>query len=46
VSPRVVDEDTPHQLRRDSKKMGAILPLDSGVIDQPHIRFVYERSGV
>ena len=31
---RVVNENSPHQLRRNSEKMGAILPFGVSLIDQ------------
>jgi YVTN family beta-propeller protein len=36
----VVDEDTPHHIRRDPKEMAAILPRHRDVTDQPQIHLV------
>jgi hypothetical protein len=43
---RVVDQDAPHETRRDREKMRAVLPLDAGLPCDPQIRFVHERGRV
>src|SRR5262249_19016506 len=39
---RVVEQDAPHDLRGNGKKMGAVLPVDAPLIDQLQIGFVDE----
>jgi hypothetical protein len=39
----VIEEDAAHHVCRDSQKMGAILPRDPILVDQPEVRFVDER---
>jgi hypothetical protein len=41
-----LDEDSPHDLRRDSKEMNTIPPLDSMDIDQPQISLVHQGGGL
>ena len=43
VATGVVDEDPPHDLCGDAKKMGPIPPIDMALIDEAQIRFVDER---
>src|SRR5215213_5272985 len=46
VTPRVVDQDTAHRLRRCRHEMGAVLPVHALVIDQPQVGFVDESRGL
>ena len=39
-------QDVSHKLRRKPEEMCAVLPLDIFPIDQPHVGFVYQRSGL
>ena len=41
---RHVDQDAPHQLRREREKMRAILPADAAGVDEPEIGFVDQRG--
>jgi hypothetical protein len=43
---RVIDQDTPHELTCSAEKVSAILPLDSGLTNQTHIRLVHECRGL
>src|SRR5450631_795630 len=40
MTASVVHQDLPHQLRRNRKEMGAILPLGKILIDQTNVSFV------
>lgn len=40
--PRIVHEDASHQLRRDGKEVGAVLPLCRSLIDQLDVRLVHQ----
>ena len=40
---RMVDEDPPHHLRRHSDELGAVLPLDPALADEPDECFMDER---
>src|ERR1019366_2973315 len=40
TTPRMINQNAPHELGRNREKMGAILPLHVLVIHQPHIGFV------
>src|SRR5688572_13086606 len=44
--PRVVDEDAAHGLRRCRHEMGAVLPVNALVIDQPQVGFVDQGRGL
>ncbi len=43
---RNVDQHAPHNLRRDRKEMGAILPLHVLPVDQAQVGFVDQRSSL
>ncbi len=40
----MVDQDPPHRLRGDREEVPAVLPLDSGLVDQPEVGLVDERG--
>jgi hypothetical protein len=42
----MVDQDSPHQLRRDAKELRAVLPADALLIDELEIGFVHETRGL
>src|SRR5262245_17364 len=42
----VVHEDPSHRLRRDAKKVGAVLPVDAIEPEQLHVRLVHETGRV
>src|SRR5579871_1023036 len=46
VAARMVHQDAPHQLRRDSEEMCAILPLHARIVHQAHIGFIYQCGGL
>ena len=46
VRARVVNQDTAHHLRRDAEEMGAVLPVDPRLIDQPQVSLVHQGSGL
>jgi len=37
VTTRVIDQDPAHDLRRDTKEMRAILPIDLALVDEPDV---------
>jgi hypothetical protein len=39
----MVDKDPAHELRRDSKKKGAVLPADPALVHELQIRLEHER---
>ena len=39
----MVDEDPPHQAGGHREEMGAVLPLDTGEVDEPKVGLVHER---
>jgi hypothetical protein len=41
---RVVYQHAPHHVRGQSKELGAILPIDTVLIDQPEVRLVHQRG--
>ena len=43
---REVDEDPPHDLRRDAEEVRAVLPADVFPVDQPQVGLVDERGGL
>lgn len=43
---RMLDEYAPHRFSRSAEEMGTAAPLDSILVDEPQIRFVYERGAV
>src|SRR5260221_4194660 len=46
MTPRMLYQNTPHQLRRNGEKMGAILPLHALIIHQPHVGFIDQGRGL
>jgi hypothetical protein len=40
VTTGVIDQDAPHDLGRDTKTMGAILPIDVALIAEPDVRLM------
>jgi hypothetical protein len=38
----VVDQDMSHQRRRHAEKVGAVLPMDGGLVHQPQVRLVHQ----
>ncbi len=46
MTARILDQDLPHEAGRDSKKMGAILPLRQFLTDQADVRFVNQGSAL
>jgi hypothetical protein len=43
---RVIDEDTPHELRRQREELGPIHPAYTSLLYQTDVRFVHERGGL
>jgi hypothetical protein len=46
MTPRVIDQNAPHDLRRDREEVGTIRPVHILLIDQANVRFVYQGSGL
>jgi len=46
LSARVIDEDTPHQLRGNREEMPTILPVDLALAEQLHVGFVDDHRGL
>ena len=46
VAARVVNQNPAHDLCRDSKEMGSVLPVHVALIDQPQIDLVHQRRGL
>jgi hypothetical protein len=42
VATRVIDENPAHHLRRDTKEMRSILPVDVVLVDEPDVGLVNE----
>jgi len=42
----MVDQYAPHHLGRNCEEMGAILPLHALVVNQTHVGFIYQGSGL
>ena len=42
----VVDEDTPHHLRRDTEKLRAVLPRHTILTYKADVRLVHQRRGL
>jgi hypothetical protein len=42
----MIDEYAPHHLSRDSHKMGAVLPLNLFLINEPKVCLIYQRGGL
>jgi hypothetical protein len=40
----VTDQDAPHHLGGDAEELGAILPVDLVLIDEPEINLVHQRG--
>jgi hypothetical protein len=40
VTTGVIDQDPAHDLRRDTKEMRSILPIDLALVDEPHVRLM------
>jgi hypothetical protein len=40
MTTSVVDEDAAHDLRRDTKEVRAILPIDLALVDEPEVRLM------
>src|SRR5262245_47228394 len=40
VTTSVVDQDAPHDLRRHTKEVRAILPIDLALVDEPDVRLM------
>src|ERR1017187_7153434 len=46
TTPRMINQNAPHELGRNREKMDAMLPLRVLVIHQPHIGFVNQSGGL
>lgn len=46
VSPRVIDQNASHDLRRDREEVRAIRPVHILLINQPDIGFIYQGSSL
>jgi hypothetical protein len=46
MSARVFNQNAPHQLGRNRKKMCAVLPIHSLVIHQAHVGFIDQSGGL
>jgi hypothetical protein len=46
MPPRIVDENPPHNLGGDRKKVSAVLPADSPCVHKAKIRFIHEGGGL
>jgi len=46
VTPRMLYQNAPHQLRRNREKMGAILPVHALIIHQAQVGFVDQCRGL
>jgi hypothetical protein len=46
VTPRVIDQNAPHDLRGDREKVRTIGPVDVPLIDQANVGFVDEGGGL
>ena len=46
TTPTVIDQDPPHDSRRDGEEVGAILPLHLVDADETHVCFVDQGSGL
>src|SRR5262245_45591160 len=46
MAPGMVDQYAPHHLGRNCEKMGAILPLHALVVNQTHVGFIHQGSGL
>jgi len=42
VTTGVIDQDPAHDLRRDTKEVGSILPIDLTLVDQPDVHLMNE----
>jgi hypothetical protein len=43
MTPRMINQNAPHQLSRNSEEMGTILPLHALVINQTHVGLIDQR---
>ncbi len=43
MAARMLDQNAPHQLRRNGEEVRAILPLHAPVLHQPHVRLINQR---
>ena len=43
---RVIHQDAPDQLRGHAEEMGAVLPVDAALVDQPQVGFVHQGGGL
>ena len=43
MSAGVIDQDMAHRLRRDTEEMGAVLPFDLALVDEPEVCLADER---
>ena len=43
ATPGVIDQDPAHDLRRDTKEVRSILPIDLPLIDEPQVHLMNER---
>jgi len=46
VAARVLNQNAPHQLGRNRKKMSAVLPIHPLVIHQAHVGFIDQSGGL
>jgi len=44
MPPRIVDENSPHNLRRDRKEVSTVLPRDLPCVHQAKVRFIHQGS--
>ena len=44
MGARMVDQNAPHELGGDAEELGAVLPLDTALIDHSQVCFVDERG--
>lgn len=43
VTPRMIHEDSPHDLRGHAEKVGAVLPVDLALIDEAQVDLMHQR---
>ena len=46
VAPRMVNQNPPHELRRNGEEVGAVLPAHALVVHQPQVSFVDQGRGL
>jgi hypothetical protein len=44
VASRVINQDAAHQLCRDRKEVGSVMPLHMLLLDEPEVCFIYQSS--